>query len=101
MGELSTWLSSQHPGLHTYKAFQSKTLLLSTSDTEHRALYKLLAAMAGRYIDSFEEAPLPVETAERAYRKLVDVVAEAENSITTTAPQQIHTLNRVASTELF
>ena len=101
LGELSTWLSSQHPGLHTYKAFRTKTLQLSASDTEHRALYKLLAAMAGRYIESFDEAPLPVETADRAYRKLRDIVAEAESSKQAPAPQQIQTLNRVASVELF
>lgn len=101
MGELTTWLSSQHPGLHTYKAFRTKTLQLSASDTEHRALYKLLAAMAGRYIESFDEAPLPVKTAERAYRTLVEVVAEAEDSKQAPAPQQIQILNRVASVELF
>ncbi len=101
MGELSTWLSGQHPGLHTYKAFRTKTLQLSASDSEHRALYQLLAAMAGRYIESFDEAPLPVDTAERAYRKLRDIVAEAENSKQAPAPQQIQALNRVASAELF
>ena len=46
LGELTTWRSSQHPGLQTYKAFRNKTLQLSTSDAEHRALYALLAAMA-------------------------------------------------------
>ena len=101
LGELSTWLSGQHPGLHTYKAFHTKTLQRSTSDTKHHALYKLLAAIANRYIESFDEAPLPVETAERAYRKLMDIVVEAENSKQATAPQQIQTLNRVASVELF
>lgn len=101
MGELSIWLSNQHPGLHTYKAFRNKTLQLSASDSDHRALYQLLAAMTGRYIESFEEAPLPVETAERAYRTLVDVVADAENSRLASAPQQIEVLNRVASVELF
>lgn len=101
MGELSTWLSAQHPGLHTYKAFRTKTLQLSASDSEHRALYQLLAGMAGRYIESFDEAPLPVETAERAYQRLVNVVADAENSRQGPAQQQIQALNRVASVELF
>lgn len=100
LGDLTKWLSSQHPGLRTYKAFQTKTLQLSTSDTEHRALYKLLAAMAGRYIESFDEEPLPVETADRAYKTLLDIVKEAESSTAATASQQIQILNRVASTEL-
>lgn len=101
MDELSTWLSSQHPGLHTYKAFLTKTLLLSASSPENRALYTLLAAIAGRYIELFDEAPLPVQTAEHAYRTLVGIVAEAENSITAPASQRIRTLNSVASVELF
>lgn len=101
MGELTTWLSSQHPGLRTYKAFRSKTLALSASDTEHRALYTLFAAMAGRYIESFDEEPLPVEIADRAYEKLLKIVSEAEGSTSAPASQQIRTLNRVASTELF
>lgn len=100
MGDLTNWLSSQHPGLRTYKAFQTKTLQLSTSDTDHRALYKLLAAMAGRYIESFDEEPLPVETANRAYEKLLTIVKEAESSTTAPASRQLQILNRVASTEL-
>lgn len=101
MGELTTWLSSQHPGLRTYKAFRNKALQLSTSDAEHRALYALLAAMAGRYIESFDEAPLPVDTADRAYQKLVGIVSEAEGSTSASASQQIQVLNHVASVELF
>jgi len=57
--------------------------------------------MAGRYIESFDEAPLPVAIAEHAYRRLRDIVAEAENSKQAPAPQQIQALNRVASVELF
>lgn len=101
MGELTTWLSGQHSGLRTYKAFRNKTLQLSASDGEHRALYALLAAMAGRYIESFDEEPLPVETADRAYKKLLNIVSEAEGSTSAPPSQQIQVLNRVASTELF
>lgn len=101
LGELTTWLSSQHPGLRTYKAFRNKTLQLSASDSEHRALYALLAAMASRYIESFDEEPLPVKTADRAYEKLLKIVSEAEGSTSAPPSQQIQVLNRVASTELF
>jgi hypothetical protein len=101
LGELTTWLSSQHPGLQTYKAFRNKTLQLSTSDAAHRALYALLGAMAGRYIESFDEEPLPVETADRAYQKLLGIVSEAEGSTSASASRQIQVLNHVASVELF
>ena len=101
MGELHRWLLSQHPGLRTYRSFQQKALELASSDDEHRALYRLLASMVGRYIDSFDEEPLPVEVASRAYQRLVSVVDDAEVSMAAPALQQVRTLNKVAATELF
>jgi hypothetical protein len=101
VGELHGWLLDQHPGLRTYKSFQQKALELACSDGEHRALYRLLASMAGRYIDSFDEEPLPVEIAKQAYQRLVNIVDDAENSMDAPASQQVQTLNKVAATELF
>lgn len=101
MGELHDWLLGQHPGLRTYKSFQQKAMELAAADGEHRALYCLLATMVGRYIDSFDEEPLPVDVAKQAYQRLVSIVDDAENSIDAPASQQVQTLNRVAATELF
>jgi len=101
LGELHRWLLAQHPGLRTYKSFQQKALELASSDDEHRAVYCLLASMVGRYIDSFDEEPLPVDVAKRAYQRLVSVVDEAELSMAEPVSQQMQTLNRVAATELF
>jgi hypothetical protein len=101
LGELHRWLLSQHPGLRTYKSFQQKALELASSDDEHRALYRLLASMVGRYIDSFDEEPLPVDVASRAYQRLVSVVDDAELSMAAPASQQVQTLNKVAATELY
>jgi hypothetical protein len=101
LGELHNWLVGQHPGLRTYKSFQHKSLELASSDGEHRALYRLLASMVGRYIDSFDEEPLPVEVAKQAYQRLLGIVDDAENSIAAPAAQQIQVLNKVAATELF
>lgn len=101
MGELHDWLVSQHPGLRTYKSFQSKALELASSDAEHGALYRLLASMVGRYIESFDEEPLPVDVAKQAYQRLLSIVDDAEKSVTAPAPEQVKTLNRVAATELF
>jgi hypothetical protein len=101
LGELHSWLLAQHPGLRTYKSFQQKALELASSDDEHRALYRLLASMVGRYIDSFDEEPLPVDVAKRAYQRLVNIVDDAELSMQAPASQQVQTLNKVAATELF
>ena len=101
MGELHDWLLGQHPGLQTYKSFQNKALELASSDGEHRALYRLLASMVGRYIDSFDEEPLPVDVAKQAYQRLLSIVEDAENSIAAPVSQQMQTLNKVAATELF
>ena len=101
MGELHDWLVSQHPGLRTYKSFQSKALALAAADAEHGALYRLLASMVGRYIESFDEEPLPVDVAKQAYQRLLSIVDDAEKSVTAPATEQVKTLNKVAATELF
>ena len=101
LGELHDWLLSQHPGLRTYKSFHHKALELAASDADHRALYRLLATMAERYVSTYDEAPLPVDVAKQAYQRLRDIVDDAEKSIGAPATQQIQTLNRIAAAELF
>jgi hypothetical protein len=101
LSELHQWLLGQHPGLRTYRSFQQRALELASSDAEHRALYRLLASIAGRYIESFDEEPLPVDVAKQAYQRLLNVVNVAEQSIDASACQQVQTLNSVAATELF
>lgn len=101
MGQLHEWLLSQHPGLRTYRSFQQKALELASSDAKHLALYRLFASMVGRYIESFDEEPLPVDVAKQAYQRLLNIVDDAEKSIDASASQQLQTLNRVAATELF
>jgi hypothetical protein len=101
LGELHDWLVSQHPGLRTYKSFYHKALELASSDPDHRAVYRLLATMAERYVSTFDEEPLPVDVAKQAYQRLLDIVDDAEKSIDAPVSQQVHTLNKIAATELF
>jgi hypothetical protein len=101
LGELHDWLISQHPGLRTYKSFYHKAFELAASDTDHRALYRLLANMAERYVSTFDEEPLPVDIAKQAYQRLLDIVDDAEKSIGAPVSQQVQTLNKIAATELF
>jgi hypothetical protein len=48
MGELTDWLSQQHHGLKTYKAFRQTLIDRVSSDAQHRALYRLLAGRGRR-----------------------------------------------------
>ena len=101
MTDLRDWLAGQHPGLRTYKSFQEKALQLCATDVEHRALYRLLANLAGHYVATFDEEPLPVDVASHAYETFLDLVEEGDRSIGASAERQLAALNKIASAELF
>jgi hypothetical protein len=100
MVELHSWLSQQHPGLRTYVALQQKTRELAQTDAEHRAIYRLLSSIIDPFIESFDEEPLPAGVAETTFRRLLDVVRDAENATTLAPDQQIDAINQIASVEL-
>ena len=101
MGNLSDWLAGQHPGLRTYKTFQEKALQLALSEAKYRALYRLLANIAGRYVAAYDENPLPVDVAKQAYDKFLALVGNAEQSIGASCERQVDVLNTVSDAELF
>ena len=101
MRDLRDWLAGQHPGLRTYKSFREKVLELSAADAEHRALYRLLANLAGHYVATFDEEPLPVDVAKHAYDTFLDLIEEGDRSIGASAEQQLAALNKIAAAELF
>ena len=101
MTELRDWLNGQHPGLRTYKSFRDKALALCATDAEHRALYRLLANLAGHYITAFDEEPLPTDVAKHAYDVFLDLVEEGDRSIGAPVEQQLAALNKIAAAELF
>jgi len=100
MVELHSWLSGQHPGLKTYVALQQKTNELAQSDTEHRAVYKLLSSILDPFIASFDEEPLPAGVAETTFQRLLSVVRDADKAISLAPDQQIRALNKIASVDL-
>ena len=71
--ELHTWLSQQHHGLRTFRAFQQKLDDVSRADPGQRALCRLLDTLVGSHVDRFDEEPLPVEVADLAYQRLLDL----------------------------
>ena len=98
MNELHVWLASQHPGLRTFKTFQLKLAEFAAVHPQARAMCRLLDAIVGRYVEEFDEAPLPSAVAERAWQNLLSSVAELD---CTAAPaQQLGALNRLAAFSL-
>ena len=100
MGEFHDWLSQQHHGLKTYKAFRQTLIDRASSDTPHRALYRLLAGLTEEYIARYDAEAVPVDVAERTYQHLLEVVAAAEKAVGAPAQQQIQILNELAAAKL-
>jgi hypothetical protein len=100
MGELYDWLTGQHPGLKTFKTFQQKAIDRAAGDAHHRALYRLLAELAGEYIARYDGEPVPVDVADHSYRHLLAIVADAEGALTAPVPTQIDVLNKLAAAKL-
>ena len=98
MNDLHSWLSQQHHGLRTFRNFQDKLELLSARDPAQRGLYALLNRLAGSYVEAFDEAPLPVATADRAYGRLLDLVASLD--LKADADRRLADINRVAACDL-
>jgi hypothetical protein len=78
MNDLHAWLSQQHHGLRTFQIFQQKLPTLSRDEPGQRALCRLLNSLVGGYIEAFDEEPLPVAVADRAFQRLLDMVASLD-----------------------
>jgi hypothetical protein len=98
MNDLYTWLSQQHHGLRTFRAFQQKLDEVSKRDPEQRALCRLLNTIVGSYVDAFDEEPLPVAVADRAYDRLLELTAGIDFSAG--ADRRLADINRVAACDL-
>ena len=100
MGELHNWLSQQHHGLKTFKAFRNTMLDRVASEPSHRALYRLLAGLTEEYIARYDGEAVPVDVAEQTFRHLLEIVDKAEGSLTEPIPQQFQILNELAAAKL-
>jgi hypothetical protein len=97
MNDLHTWLSQQHHGLRTFRTFQQKLDDVCRDYPDQRALCRLLNTVVGSYVDTFDEEPLPVEVADRAYSRLLDV---ASLDFSASADRRLADANRVAALDL-
>jgi hypothetical protein len=95
---LYNWLSRQHHGLRTYQLFKQKLGELSKIQPDKKALYALLSQLATRYIDAFDEQPVPAAIADLAFQRLLILLASLDRCAS--ADRQLADLNRVAATDL-
>ena len=51
---------------------------MSAHQPAQRGLYALLNGLVGVYIEAFDEEPLPVAVADRAYGRLLDLIASLD-----------------------
>jgi hypothetical protein len=93
------WFSYQHHGLRTFETFQQKLESLSTEEPDQRGLYRMLSNLVGRYIEAFDESPLPVSVADRAYDRLLELLGSLD--LRATADRRLADINRVAASDLF
>jgi hypothetical protein len=100
LDELQSWLTQQHSGLRTYKDFQQKAYALIAKDRDHAALYYLLASLVGRFVDAYDEEPLPVGVADKAFDQLLDLVKRGAQSLKASPADQLKLLNDIAAAEL-
>ena len=98
MNDLYTWLAQQHHGLRTFRVFQQKLDDLSRDEPEQRALCSVLNAVVGSYVDRFDEEPLPVEVADLAHRRLLELVGSLD--FDAGADRRLADINRVAACDL-
>ncbi|MBR0718709.1 hypothetical protein [Bradyrhizobium liaoningense] len=99
MNDLHNWLSGQHHGLRTYKTFQQKLDALSADDPEQRGLCRLLSSLVGRYIEAYDETPLPVAVADAAYHHLLALLSSLD--LRGNADRRLSDINRVATSDLW
>jgi hypothetical protein len=99
MNDLHTWLSQQHHGLKTFRIFQQRLDVLSKDEPDQRALYQALSNLVGGYVEAFDEEPLPVAVAERAYHRLLDLLASLD--LRASADRRLADINRVVACDLW
>jgi hypothetical protein len=98
MNDLYAWFSQQHHGLRTFKTFQQKLESLSRDEPEQRGLYRLLGSVVARYVEAFDEEPLPIAVADHAHDRLLGLLASLD--LKATADRRLADINRVAASDL-
>ncbi len=100
MQDLLNWLAQQKGGIGTYLEFQNRALELRATEPENAALLRLMADLAGRFVESYDREPLPLDVAEQARERLTSMLKAAVEANTAPAADRIALLNKVSESEL-
>lgn len=100
MKTLLQGLRLENGGLRAFAEFQQKALTLCSSEPEHAALMRLLADLAARFVDAYNDEPLPADVAERAIARLTDLVEKAARAWSASPSEQLALLNSIGLAEL-
>ena len=98
MHDLYDWLSRQTQGISTFHLFRIKLVSRGEREPGNAALYALLSRLAGRYIETIDERPIPVAIADRAHQRLLNLLASLKHCAS--ADDQLVNLNQFAAMDL-
>lgn len=100
MNELIGWLKEQNEGVCTYIGLQQRAHGLALSNPDEAALFRLLGVLAARVASSYEDMPLPANTARSTYERVTTLAEEALRAMDGTAQEKLAILNEIARTDL-
>lgn len=100
MNELLNWLQQQKGSLRTYVEFQDRALALRADAPEQAALLRLLADLAGRFVEAYDRQPLSAEIAARALDQLTGFLGKATSANAADPASRIALLNQIGASEL-
>ncbi len=100
MNELLNWLQQQKGSLRTYVEFQDRALALRAEAPGQAALLRLLADLAGRFVEAYDRQPLSAEIAAQALDRLTDFLSKAANGSAADPAGRIALLNEIGASEL-
>jgi hypothetical protein len=100
MHEILAWFKEQNGGTGTYIGLQQRAHHLASSDPEHAALFQLLAALAARFVSSYDGMPLSVDVANASFERVSALIEKAARSMQGTTEEKLKVLNEIARTEL-
>ena len=98
--ELDQKLSKGPVGLGSMRDFERQCMAAVRSDPANAALYRLLAAAAAQFIDTFDDGPLDVSVAAKAREGAIRLTRIASEAAQAPADAKVAALNEIAQTVL-
>ncbi|WP_188583794.1 hypothetical protein [Azorhizobium oxalatiphilum] len=100
MKDILAWMGKQSGGAHTYLEFQKRMQMARVEHQGSAATTRLLADLAGRFVDAYDGGPLPAGVASDAYGRLTNYVERAVAIEGLSVEAKLEFLNELGSAEL-